>query len=60
MNGLATAVVVVAWLINGELGIADGGYVLLGVVAVMALFTAAYLAASVRPGGYGPAPPPAP
>lgn len=60
MSGLATGILV-AWLINGELGIADGGYVVLIVVAVVtALFTVAYLSASVRPGGYGPGPPPAP
>lgn len=60
MNGLGAGVVV-AWLINGELGIADGGYVLLAVIAIgMAIFTVLYLLAATRPGGYGPEPPPAP
>ncbi len=60
MNGLGAGVVV-AWLIHGSLGIGTGGKIALVVAAaVMALLTAAYLAASVRHGGYGPEPPPAP
>jgi hypothetical protein len=60
MNGLSV-VIVVAWLIHGGLNLDTLGTVLLVVAAVgMAAFTAAYLAAGVRPGGYGPEPPPAP
>ena len=60
VNGLGAGVVV-AWLINGGLGIDTLGKVELVVAAVfMAAFFAAYLAAGLRPGGYGPEPPPRP
>lgn len=56
-SGLAAAVIV-AWLINGELGIDALGKVLLIAAAVLlAAFTAAYLQAGLRSGGYGPEPP---
>jgi hypothetical protein len=60
MNGLAAGVVI-AWLINGGLGIDTLGKVLLVATAVlMAVFTALYLAAGLRSGGYGPGAPPPP
>ena len=60
MNGLSAAVVV-AWLINGELGIGTLGKVeLIAAAALMAAFTALYLAAGLRSGGYGPELPPPP
>ncbi len=60
MNALGAGVVI-AWLINGRLGIDTLGKVELIVAAVvMAAFTALYLIAGVRSGGYGPEPPPPP
>jgi hypothetical protein len=60
MNGLSAGVIV-AWLIHGELHIGTLGDVLLIVAAVaLAAFTAAYLVAGVRSGGYGAEPPPPP
>ncbi len=60
MNALSVAVLV-AWLIHGGLGIGTLGKVELVAAAVlMSGFTAAYLAAGLRSGGYGPEPPPAP
>jgi predicted neutral ceramidase superfamily lipid hydrolase len=60
MNAL-TAVVIVVWLIAGELDIDTLGTVLLiAAAALSAAFTVLYLMASIRPGGYGPEPPPAP
>jgi hypothetical protein len=60
MNGISAGVVL-AWLINGELGIDALGTVLLALAAaVLVLFMAAYLQAGVRSGGYGPEPPPPP
>jgi hypothetical protein len=56
MNGLGAGVLIV-WLIRG-LGIGTLGKVeLISAAVVMAALTAAYLAAGVRPGGYGPEPP---
>ena len=60
MNALGAAVVIV-WLIHGHLGIGTQGKVeLAAVAALMAAFTLAYLSAGIRPGGYGPEPPPRP
>jgi hypothetical protein len=60
MNGLSAGVIA-AWLIHGELHIGTLGDVLLIAAAVLlAAFTAAYLAAGIRPGGYGAEPPPPP
>ncbi len=60
MNGISAGVVL-AWLINGELGIDALGTVLLALAtAVLVAFMAAYLQAGVRSGGYGPEPPPPP
>jgi hypothetical protein len=60
MNALGAGVVIV-WLIHGHLGIGTLGKVeLAAVAALMAAFTAAYLTAGIRPGGYGPEPPPRP
>jgi hypothetical protein len=60
MNAL-TAVVIVVWLIAGELDIDTLGTVLLiAAAALSAAFTVLYLMASIRPGGYGPEPPPGP
>ena len=60
MNGI-TMVILVVWLVHGELGIGTLGDVLLiASAAVSALFTALYLQAGVRSGGYGPEPPPPP
>jgi hypothetical protein len=60
INGIVVAILVV-WLIHGELGIGTLGDVLLAVAAgVSAIFTALYLQAGLRSGGYGPEPPPPP
>lgn len=60
MNGLTTVIIVV-WLIHGKLGIETLGKVLLiAAAALSAVFTAAYLQAGLRSGGYGPEPPPPP
>ena len=60
MNALATVVIMV-WLIAGDLDIGTLGTVLLiGAAALSVAFTVLYLIASIRPGGYGPEPPPAP
>jgi hypothetical protein len=60
MNGLSVAIVI-AWLINGGLGIGTAGKIeLAAAAALMTAFTAVYLAAGIRPGGYGPEPPPPP
>lgn len=60
MNALGTAIVV-AWLVNGVYAAGTQGEVELGAAAVlMAGFTVVYTLAGVRPGGYGPEPPPAP
>jgi hypothetical protein len=60
MNALSVVVIVV-WLISGELDIGTLGTVLLiAAAALSAAFTVLYLIASLRPGGYGPEPPPAP
>lgn len=60
MSGISAGVVL-AWLINGELGIDALGTVLLALAAaVLVLFMAAYLQAGIRPGGYGPERPPPP
>jgi hypothetical protein len=60
MNGLTTVIIVV-WLIHGGLGIETLGKVLLAAAAALsAAFTAAYLQAGLRSGGYGPEPPPPP
>ena len=60
MNALA-AVVIVVWLIHDELGIGTLGKVLLiATAALMSVFAVLYLIAGVRPGGYGPEPPPPP
>jgi hypothetical protein len=60
VNGL-TAVILVVWLIHGDLGIGTLGDVLLiAAAAASAVFTALYLQAGLRPGGYGPGPPPPP
>lgn len=60
MNALSVAVLV-AWLIHGGLGIGTLGKIeLIGAAVLMAAFTAAYLAAGLRSGGYGPEPPPVP
>jgi hypothetical protein len=59
-NALSTAIIVV-WLIAGDLDIGALGTVLLiAAAALSSVFTVLYLMASVRPGGYGPEPPPAP
>ena len=60
MSALSAAVIV-AWLIHGKLGIDTQGKVeLVAALALMCGFTAAYLAAGLRSGGYGPEPPPTP
>jgi hypothetical protein len=60
INALS-AVVIVVWLIAGELDIGTLGTVLLIAAAALSVaFTVLYLMASVRPGGYGPEPPAAP
>jgi hypothetical protein len=60
VTGLGT-VIVVAWLIHGGLHLGTLGNVLLVIAAVLlAGFTAAYLSAGLRPGGYGPETPPPP
>jgi hypothetical protein len=60
MNALSVVVIVV-WLIAGDLDIGTLGTVLLiAAAALSAAFTVLYLMASIRPGGYGPEPPPAP
>jgi hypothetical protein len=60
MNALGAGVVI-AWLINDDLGIDTLGKVeLIAAAVVMIAFTAIYLAAGVRHGGYGPEPPPPP
>jgi hypothetical protein len=59
LMSVVAAAVIVAWLINGELGIDALGTTLLIVAAVvLAAFAAAYLQAGLRSGGYGPEPPP--
>ncbi len=59
-NGLATVILVV-WLIHGELGIGTLGKVLLAAnAAATAILTLLYLQAGIRSGGYGPEPPPPP
>jgi len=60
INGISTLIVAV-WLIHGGLGTGTLGDVLLAAAAaVTALFTVLYLQAGLRPGGYGPEPPPPP
>ena len=60
MNALSAGIVIV-WLIHGHLGIGTLGKVeLAAVAALMGVFTLAYLIAGIRPGGYGPEPPPRP
>jgi small-conductance mechanosensitive channel len=60
MNALSTGIVV-AWLVHDGLVIGTLGKVLLIVSAVlMAAFTALYLQAGLRSGGYGPESPPPP
>jgi hypothetical protein len=60
MNGLSAGVVI-AWLARGTLKIETLGKVeLIAAAALMGVFTVLYLAASIRPGGYGPEPPPTP
>lgn len=60
MNGLSL-VAVVAWLIHGGLGIGTAGKVALAAAAAgMAALAGLYLLAGLRPGGYGPEPPPPP
>src|SRR5215203_2975169 len=60
INALS-AVVIVVWLIAGELDIGTLGTVLLIAAAAFSVaFTVLYLMASIRPGGYGPEPPAAP
>jgi hypothetical protein len=66
-NGLST-VVLVTWLIADladdkleAVGVDTLGIVLLiAAAAISAVFTALYLKAGIRPGGYGPEPPPPP
>jgi hypothetical protein len=59
-NAIGAAVLVV-WLIHGKLGIGTLGDVLLGAAAASSVaFTALYVKAGLRPGGYGPEPPPPP
>jgi hypothetical protein len=56
-----SAVTIVAWLIHGGLHLGTLGDVLLIAAATLLVaLTVAYLAAGLRPGGYGPQPPPAP
>ena len=51
--------VVIAWLINGGLGIDTLGKMeLIAAAILMAALTAVYLFAGFRPGGYGPERPP--
>jgi hypothetical protein len=53
MNAVSVAVVV-AWLVHGKLGIGSQGKAeLIATTVVMAAFTAVYLAAGIRHGGYG-------
>ena len=60
MNALAAAQIV-AWLIHGGLHIGTLGKVELAAAAAgMTVFALLYLRAGVRPGGYGPEPPPPP
>jgi hypothetical protein len=60
INALS-AVVIVVWLIAGELDIGTLGTVLLIAAAAFSVaFTVLYLMASIRPGGYGPEPPATP
>jgi hypothetical protein len=60
MNALGAGVVI-AWLINGGLGIDTLGKIeLIAAAVVMTAFTALYLVAGLRRGGYGPEPPPPP
>jgi hypothetical protein len=60
MNALSVGVIV-AWLINGGLGIETAGKIeLIAAAVVMALFAVAYAMAGFRSGGYGPEPPPPP
>lgn len=60
MNALSVGVIV-AWLIDGGLGIETAGKIELVAAAVlMTLFTAAYAMVGLRGGGYGPEPPPPP
>jgi hypothetical protein len=57
INALGAGVVI-AWLINGGLGLDTLGKVeLVAAAVVMGAFTAIYLIAGFRPGGYGPEPP---
>jgi hypothetical protein len=57
INALGAGVVI-AWLINGGLGLDTLGEVeLIAAAVVMGAFTAIYLIAGFRPGGYGPEPP---
>ena len=59
-NAIGAAVLIV-WLIHGKLGIGTLGDVLLAAAAAISVaFTALYLKAGLRPGGYGPEPPPPP
>src|ERR687885_2924977 len=53
MNALAAGVVI-AWLIHGVAGGTQRKVELIAAAALMAGFTLLYLAASLRPGGYGP------
>jgi hypothetical protein len=60
MNALAAAQII-AWLIHGGLHIGTLGKVELAAAAAgMIVFALLYLRAGVRPGGYGPEPPPPP
>ena len=60
VNGLGAAVII-ARLIRGGLGIDTLGKVeLIAAALLMSVFTAMYVAAGLRPGGYGPEPPPRP
>jgi hypothetical protein len=60
MNALAAAQII-AWLIHGGLHIGTLGNVELAAAAAgMTVFALLYLRAGVRPGGYGPEPPPPP
>ena len=56
-----SVVVIVVWLIAGDLDTGTLGTVLLILAAAVgAAFTALKLMAGIRPGGYGPEPPPPP
>jgi hypothetical protein len=60
MDGLSVVVIVV-WLISGHLDIGTLGTILLILAAALGTaFTVLKLMAGIRPGGYGPEPPPSP